>query len=147
MRFYVNCELYMWILNCMRFYILWTHESWTCDLYEVVNLWTFKLRICDFCEFVNLSYCQLVIMVNFFYWDIFILVCLPILFYITIVIGIFFMSNFRFWCFWNTDTVSVSGVTISISFLKYRYTKKLPFSMFWNSAFGKPTPQLNRFMV
>jgi hypothetical protein len=40
------------------------------------------------------------------------LICLPIVFYISTVTGVFSAPNFCFRCFRNTDIISVSGVTV-----------------------------------
>jgi hypothetical protein len=40
------------------------------------------------------------------------LICLPIVFKVSIVTGVFFAPNFRFRCFRNTDIVSVFGVIV-----------------------------------
>ena len=80
------CELVVFVINFLYC------ELWTCGL-------------CDICK--------LCCIVNLLYWYIFILIWLPIVFKVPTGTVVFFVSNFRFWCFRNTDIISVSEVTIS----------------------------------
>jgi hypothetical protein len=60
--------------------------------------------------------CKLCCIVNLLYRHIFILIWLPIVFKVPTGTDVFFVPNFRFRCFRNTDIVSVSEVPFSILF-------------------------------
>jgi hypothetical protein len=67
---------------------------------------------------------------NLLYWDIFILIWLPIVFKVSTGTDVFFVPNFWFWCFRNTDIVFISEVTVFDFVSDKKYENGNNFSVF-----------------
>jgi hypothetical protein len=120
---------------------LWTLSLWTC--------YTVNLSYCELVIFVNFLYYKFAILVNLLYCELVIswivnlwslwsfvnfvvlwsLICLPIVFWISIVTGVFSAPKFRFRCFRNTDIVSISKVTVFDFVSDKKYEKNNGFSV------------------
>ena len=91
----------------------------------VFNLLYCELWICGLCDI-----CKFCCIVNLLYWDIFIFIWLPIVIKVPTGTDVFFVPNFRFRCFRNTDIVSVSEVTVFDFVSDKKYENSNGFSVY-----------------
>jgi hypothetical protein len=95
---------------------------WSCLVTKKVLMWV-KLLVCP-------HICKLCCIMNLLYWHIFILIWLPIVFKVLTGTNVFFVSNFRFRYFRNTEIVSVFEVTVSDFVSDKKYGNSNDFSVF-----------------